>query len=153
MKKKSTELAVGVFVLMGFFAISYTAVNIGGLRFLTQSEYSLYAAFPSVAGLKSGATVEIAGVEIGRVKSISLKEGSAWVELSIDSDIKIENDSLASVRTKGLIGEKFIKITLGGEEEYLANGDEILDTEPALEIEELIGKFLYSSDSADEKKQ
>ena len=97
--------------------------------------------------------MKIAGVEIGRVKSISLKEGSAWVELSIDSDIKIENDSLASVRTKGLIGEKFIKITLGGEEEYLANGDEILDTEPALEIEELIGKFLYSSDGPDEKTQ
>ena len=152
MKKNNTELVVGFFVVLGFVSIAYTAINIGGMQIFGSSYYSLMASFTSVAGLKEGATVEIAGVEIGKVKQISLDGGAAQVRLTIDSNIKIESDSLASIRTKGLIGEKFVKVTLGADEEYLGDGDEISDTESSLEIEELIGKFLYNSDD-DAKKQ
>ncbi len=147
MKKNTTEFIVGLFILLGFLSVIYTIIGIGGIRLFSTSNYSVYASFSSVAGLKKRASVEIAGVEIGRVEEISLKDGAAWVQLNINSNIKIESDSLASIRTKGLIGEKFVKVTLGAEEEYLNDGDEILDTESSLEIEELIGKFLYNSDN------
>ena len=153
MKKNNTELIVGIFIVLGFFSITYTTISIGGIQIFGSSHYSLMASFTTVAGLKEGATIEIAGVEIGKVKQISLQNGVAQVNLAIDPKIKIESDSLVSIRTKGLIGEKFVKITLGAEEEYLEDGDEISDTESSLEIEELIGKFLYDSDNDKNKSK
>lgn len=153
MKKNYLEFVVGAFILFGLFSIIYISVNLGGLNLFQASGYHVYASFSSVAGLKRGGTVEIAGVRIGKVTDIILEEGAAKVTLEIKSDIKIEVDSLASVRTKGLIGEKFVKITLGGSDEFLESGDHIEDTEPVVEIEEMIGKFLYSSgDDSDDKK-
>ncbi len=153
LKKNNTELFVGFFIILGFISIAYTAIGIGGIQIFGSPYYSLTASFASVAGLKEGATVEIAGVEIGKVKQISLENGAAKIRLTIDSKIKIESDSLASIRTKGLIGEKFVKVTLGADEGYLSDGDEISDTESSLEIEELIGKFLYNSDDDGKTKE
>ena len=144
MKVKKLEFLVGSFLLIGLLCFSYFAVILGGISFFGVGKYPLQASFTSVSGLKKGANVEISGVKIGKVEEITLKKSKANIIILIDKNIKIEEDSSASIRTKGLIGEKYISISKGAEEEYLNPGDEITETDPSIDIEELIGKFIYS---------
>jgi phospholipid/cholesterol/gamma-HCH transport system substrate-binding protein len=142
-KKYVTEVLVGAFMILGFFCFLIVAT-----RFDTQTVifapkgYTLSAKFDSISGLKEGSLIEIAGVKVGRVSKISLENYRAKVEMLIDEGIKIDDEAIASIRTKGIIGEKYIKITEGTSEEYLNSGDMIDDTEPVVDIEELIGKFI-----------
>lgn len=145
MKKTSVEIAVGIFVLIGFICIGYLTVKYGKMEIVSDDNYTLSAKFQSVSGLKTGAQVEIAGVQIGKVSSISLDKERmvAEVKMKIRKDLKLTDDVIASVKTSGLIGDKYIKISQGGSEDVLENNGEITETESALDIEDLISKYVF----------
>jgi len=148
MKKINTEFVVGLFMLAGFLAFAYLSSQMGEFSvFSLEKNYQIEAEFDNASGLKVGATVEIAGVTIGKVSAISLaEENLARVVLLINRDVKISADAIASIRTQGLIGDKYIKIIQGGDEESLADGGAIFDTESSIDIEELVSKYIFESD-------
>ena len=99
--------------------------------------------FPSAGGLKNGSSIEIAGVEIGRVSTVQLANYQARVILSIRSDVKLTEDSIASIKTRGLIGEKFVQISPGGSERMIKPGGKITEVEPPIDLEELLSKYVF----------
>jgi phospholipid/cholesterol/gamma-HCH transport system substrate-binding protein len=145
-KKISVEFIVGLFLITGIAAVTYLSVVISGVSAFESDGYHLMAKFENSSGLKRGASIEIAGVKIGRVDSISLdsetQESMVW--LSIDADIEVQDDAIASIRTAGIIGDKYIKISTGGGD-LLVDGDEIIETEPSISIEELVSKYIFDS--------
>ncbi len=146
MKEKNVEIIVGLFVLAGFFAFAYLALNLGEVSlFKKSSTYEVNAEFSSVSGIKKGASVQIAGVVVGDVDKIWLKDDFAYLALRIDNNVKLPADSMASVKSQGIIGDKFIMLSPGSDEELLKDGDLIVDTESAIDIESLISKFAFGS--------
>lgn len=143
MKKFDLELAVGIFLLIGILSIGYLSIKLGNLDLTGKRSYIIRAEFEKAGGIKPGAVVEIAGVEVGSIKNIHLNNNAALIELAIDDTVKIYDDAIASIKTKGLIGEKFIQITPGGSDKILPTGGKIRDTESAVDIEELISKFVF----------
>jgi phospholipid/cholesterol/gamma-HCH transport system substrate-binding protein len=145
MKKSSIEIAVGVFVLIGIICVGYLTVRLGKMELLGGDYYTLEARFQSVSGLKAGAPVEIAGVNIGQVGAIDLDpvQQVALVTLKIDNKVQLTDDVIASVKTSGLIGDKYLNITPGGSDLILEPGQTIVETESALDIEELISKYVF----------
>jgi phospholipid/cholesterol/gamma-HCH transport system substrate-binding protein len=145
MKKTSLELGVGIFVLIGILCVGYLTVRLGKMELLGDEHYYLKARFLSVAGLKKGGQVVIAGVKVGQVDEISLdpEEQVAIVQMKILKEVVLTDDVIASVKTAGLIGDKYIKLSPGGSDEILKNGDLIIETESALDIEELVSKFAF----------
>jgi|COG998Drversion2_1049125.scaffolds.fasta_scaffold75765_2 phospholipid/cholesterol/gamma-HCH transport system substrate-binding protein len=144
----NTELIIGLFMIAGFLAFGYLSLQMGEFSiFDLEKNYSLDAEFDNASGLKVGAAIEIAGVGIGKVSKIELGEqGLAKVTMLIKQDIMITSDAIASIRTQGLIGDKLIKITQGADEEMLAEGEVIFDTESAVDFEELVSKYIFESD-------
>jgi len=147
MKNINTELIVGLFMIAGFLAFAYLSLYMGEFSvFDLKKNYTLDAEFDNVSGLKVGAGVEIAGVNIGNVYRIALgKNGLAKVGMLINKDVGITTDAIASIRTQGLIGDKYIKITQGADEKMLKSGDAIFDTESAIDFEELVSKYIFES--------
>lgn len=146
MKKANLETVVGIFVLIGLICLAYLSIKLGKMEVFGGDFYQVYADFDSVSGLKSGASVEIAGVEVGRVSRIILdpKNGDkARVYLQIKGGIKIQDDVIAGVRTSGIIGDKFIQLKPGGSDQIIAAGGRIRDTESSVDIEELISKYIH----------
>lgn len=145
MKQSSVELGVGVFVLLGIICVGYLTLRLGEVEVLRNDYYFLNARFTSVTGLKVGAQVEIAGVQVGQVDAISLdyKEFVALVRLKLKQGIQLSEDAIASVQTAGLLGDKFIQLSQGGSDQMLKPGDRIIETEPALNIEALIRKYAF----------
>ncbi|MBN3564468.1 outer membrane lipid asymmetry maintenance protein MlaD [Aliamphritea spongicola] len=148
MRIRGLELAVGFFMLASALALLVLALNVSGLT-LSESNrsYKVYALFENIGGLTSRSKVTMSGVKIGQVTAIVLDEDQlmARVEMAIDSDVNyLSLDSSASILTSGLLGEKYIGITTGADEEMLQDGDFIEDTQSALVLEELIGKFLFN---------
>jgi phospholipid/cholesterol/gamma-HCH transport system substrate-binding protein len=145
MKKSSVELGVGIFVLIGLICVGYLTIRLGKMEFFKEEHYFLNARFQSVSGLKAGANIEIAGVQVGQVGSISLdlEQQVALVQLKIKKEVVLTDDVIASVKTAGLIGDKYIKLSPGGSDEILKPGDTILETESALDVEELISKYAF----------
>lgn len=145
MKKASVEIAVGVFVLIGILCIAYMSIHFGNLEWNGGKYYTVQAKFQSVAGLKAGAEVQISGVPIGKVESVVLEHEMqmALVKMKIEKEVVLTDDVIASVKTSGLIGDKYIKLSPGGSDETLGNGDEITETESALDIEELVSKYVF----------
>lgn len=145
MNKYTIETAVGLFVLIGILSIGYLTIKLGKMELFGANYYVVHARFDSVSGLKPDSSVEIAGVSIGRVSSIKLdpEEKAAVVALKISKDLKLEDDCIASIKTRGLIGDKFVKIIPGGSDTYLKPGDIIVDTESAVDIEDLIGQYVF----------
>lgn len=141
----SKEATVGFFVLIGLICLGYLTIKLGKMELFNSDGYSVFATFTSVSGLKPGAEVDIAGVKVGRVKSIRLdnKLPRAIVELNINNNIHLTDDAIASVKTSGLIGDKYISISPGGTGEPLKNGDEIIDTESSVDLESLISKYIF----------
>jgi len=137
-----TEIIVGFFVLVGLACLGYLAIKLGKLEVLGNSGYTVYADFPSVAGLKNGDPVEIAGVRIGRVEAIRLAEDRARLDLRLQEDIKLQEDVIASVRARGLIGDKFVLITPGASDKIIPAGGRIRETDSPPDIPDLIGKFV-----------
>jgi phospholipid/cholesterol/gamma-HCH transport system substrate-binding protein len=146
-KRTKIEISVGIFMIIGLIAISFIAINLGDLSLLGKDQYRIVARFTSASGLRTGAYVEAAGVRIGDVDSIvfDTDEYHAVVTLNINNGVTITDDAIASIRTAGIIGDKFIKITPGGSGEFLKEGMEIVDTEPSINLEELISKYIFES--------
>lgn len=142
MRRFNLEVTVGLFVILGLCALAYLSVRLGDLQIGTGRTYDLTAVFPTVAGLRVGATAEIAGVQIGRVQDITLINYAAVVTLRVEKRVQLQDDAIASIRTRGLIGEKYISITPGGSERLLTAGGRIREVEPPLDIETLIGRFI-----------
>jgi len=143
MEKFKLETAVGLFLIVGILCLAYLSVKLGDISLLGSNTYGLTARFASVSGLEEGAVIEIAGVKVGKVSAVTLEDYEAVVHMLIDSHVKVQEDAVASVRTQGIIGDKYIKITPGGADEYLKPGDEIRETESALNLEELVSKYIY----------
>lgn len=145
MKRASIEVSVGIFVLIGIFCVGYLTIRLGKMEWIGDNYYALYARFRSVSGLKTGTEVEIAGVQIGMVDSITLdrERKMALVKLKINKDIILTDDVIASVKTAGLIGDKYIKLSPGGSDKILKAGDIITETESAIDLEELISKYVF----------
>jgi phospholipid/cholesterol/gamma-HCH transport system substrate-binding protein len=146
MKRATLETVVGIFVLVGLACLAYLSINLGKIEIFGGDSYRIHANFDSVSGLKSGASVEIAGVEGGRVDRIDLDPRSgnrAQVYLLIRSGIKLDDDVIASVRSRGIIGDKFILLKPGGADKILAAGDRIKETESAVDLEELLSKYIH----------
>lgn len=148
MKRFSVETVVGMFLVAGFLAFGYLAVKLGGVQVFGGDAYPLQARFGSVSGLQTGAVVEIAGVRVGRVTGIRLNgdDYDAVVDLAIDRGVKLQIDSIASIRTAGIIGNRYVSIAPGGDEEYLEPGGEIEETESAINLEELVSKYIFEKD-------
>ena len=136
-----------MFVLIGIICIGYLTIRLGKMEWIGDDYYSVNAKFESISGLKTGASVEIAGVPIGKVGSIFLEkeEQVAVVKLKVQKGIVLTDDVIASIKTAGLIGDKYIKLTPGGSDEILNSGDTIFDTESAIDLEELISKYVFGS--------
>ena len=145
MSKTSLELGVGIFVMIGILCVGYLTVRLGKMELLGDEHYHLNARFISVEGLKKGAQVVIAGVQVGQVTKISLdpEEQVAIVQMKIINDVVLTDDVIASVKTSGLIGDKYIKLSPGGSDEILKDGEMITETESALDIEELVSKYAF----------
>ena len=139
------EFWVGIFFVMGLLCLSYLAFNLASIKLTNAGYYTIDAEFDNVSGLNVGAAVEIAGVRIGDVDSISLSSTSALVKLKILESVPVRDDDIASIRTKGIIGDRYVKIIPGGSDEILKNGDYLSDTESVLDLEEVIGKFIHST--------
>ena len=142
MKRFNLEVTVGLFVVLGLCALAYLSIRLGQLQVGRGNTYDLTAVFPTVAGLREGATVEIAGVQVGRVQDIKLADYAAVVTFRLDKKIQLQDDAIASIRTRGLIGEKYVKITPGGSERILTAGGRIREIEPPIDLETLIGHFI-----------
>jgi phospholipid/cholesterol/gamma-HCH transport system substrate-binding protein len=148
MNKMNLEMIVGLFLLAGFASFSWLAVKMGDIRFFMEDTYPVSARFISISGLKEGALIELAGVKIGKVTNIELDadEYEAVVRMNISKDVRLQDDSIASIRTAGIIGDRYIKLTPGGSEDYLGPGDEIEETESAISLEELVSKYIFDSE-------
>lgn len=134
MKKNNIEITVGIFIFVGLVCMAYTSIKLGQIEFFNADYYPIKAHFTTVAGLKTDTDIEIAGVKVGKVKDIHLQDYQAIVTMLIKKDIKIQNDTIASIRTKGILGEKYIEILPGGSDVILKPGDVILDTEPPFDL-------------------
>ncbi len=143
MENTKLELAVGAFVLAGILCLGYLSIKLGKLEIIGGDLYEVAAQFNSASGLKSGATIEIAGVEVGRVRGITLKEDRAVVTLAIENGVKLYTDTIASIKTRGIIGEKFLSLSPGGGGDPLKPGEVIRDTESGLDLEELVSQYVH----------
>jgi len=146
MNMAKLEMTVGVFMLIGMLCLGYISIKLGKMEIMGGNYYDVSAEFDSVSGLKPGARVEVAGVEVGKVDRIALdpKSGDRAVAyFKIRTGVKITDDVIASVRTSGIIGDKFIKLKPGGSDKFLQNNGKIRETESAIDIEELVSKFIH----------
>ena len=140
------EFFVGIFFLASLICMAYLCVNLGKMRLFDTNRYVVKAEFDNISGLKLGAPVELAGVGIGEISKFELDGTSAVVSLSINQGVKLRSDDIAAVRTKGIIGDRYIKIIPGSSDILLNPGSEITDTESTVELEDLVGKFIHKMD-------
>lgn len=137
------EFLVGLFTIGGVLCFAYLAVNIAQMRILNTGFHSIFAEFSNVSGLKEGAPVEIAGVQVGEVLKIDLKGTSAIITMNIRDGVEIRDDDIASIRTKGIIGDRYVKILPGSSDSAVKPGGTVGDTESAVDLEEILGKLIH----------
>jgi phospholipid/cholesterol/gamma-HCH transport system substrate-binding protein len=143
MRRANLELAVGIFVLLGLACLAYLAINLGKMEVYGRG-YQIYANFDNVSGLKTGAMVEVAGVEVGRVDAIRLtSQFQARVSMKVQDGLTIHDDAIASIRTKGIIGDKFVKLSPGNSAKLIRVNGTIINTESAIDLEELISSYIH----------
>lgn len=142
MSERRIELIVGIFVLAGLAALGYLSIQLGGVNVI-RSGYEVTARFASVTGLREGSTVEIAGVQVGQVATIGLEDSEAVITLRLKPTVKLTEDTIASIRTKGILGDKYVSISPGAGEKVIPAGGRIRETEPPVDIEKVIGQFIY----------
>lgn len=147
MRDKKLELGVGVFMLLGIAAVAYLTIKLGAGALVGNDSYPVEARFTNTGGLNNGASVMMAGVTVGRVEDIRLDplDYSAIVGMRILSAVQLPSDTMASIRTSGLIGDKYIALSPGAEEDFLQPSARIILTESAVEIESLISKMAFGS--------
>jgi phospholipid/cholesterol/gamma-HCH transport system substrate-binding protein len=143
MRRANLELTVGFFVLLGLACLAYLAINLGKIEIYGKG-YQISANFENASGLKIGSTVEVAGVEVGRVLSIQLTPSyQAQVKINVKAGLLVHDDAIASIRTKGIIGDKFVKLSPGSSEKLIPPGGKIINTESAIDLEELLSSYIH----------
>jgi phospholipid/cholesterol/gamma-HCH transport system substrate-binding protein len=145
MKKTRLEFFVGLFFAIGALSLVFLSIKVARKELFGGAGYQVGATFSNCNGLRTGSAVMIAGVEVGRVKHITLQDYEARVVMLISPGVALQKDAIASIKTKGLIGEKYIDITPGGADEKIPAGGNIRDTEPAMDFEGLISKFVHGN--------
>jgi phospholipid/cholesterol/gamma-HCH transport system substrate-binding protein len=145
MKKYVAETTVGIFVLIGILAVGYLTIRLGKMELLGSDYYTVYAKFTNVSGLKVGSSLEMAGVQVGQIASVTLKadEGVAVVGLKIRKGLELADDTIASIKTSGLIGDRYVSLSPGGSDKIIKPDGFITETEPAVDIGDLIGKYVF----------
>jgi phospholipid/cholesterol/gamma-HCH transport system substrate-binding protein len=145
MKKFTMETIVGIFVVFGLICVGYMTVKLGKINLLSNDSYSLVAKFTSVTGLRIGSPVNILGIDVGRVEKITMDQANqkAVVVVKVKNDIKIYDDAIASIKTEGLIGDKYLSIDPGGGGDLLKPNGVITETQAAVDIEQLISKYAF----------
>ncbi len=145
MQKYTMETTVGIFLVIGLLLIGYMTVNLGHVSFLSDNAYPLSARFTSVTGLRAGSTVYMLGIEVGRVGRLTMDQESqkATVEMRIQKGVKVYDDAIASIKTEGLIGDMYLNIDPGGAGTLLKPGGTITETQPAVDIADLISKYVF----------
>ena len=154
MKKYSKETVVGIFVVIGLICIGYMTVKLGNVGFVGDNSYSLFAKFNTVTGLRQGNPINLLGLEIGKVEKFTLDQDNeqVQVEFKINKGIEVYDDAIASIKTEGLIGDKYVAIDPGGGGDLLADGDTITDTNSPTDIMDLISKYAFGDVGGDKKK-
>jgi phospholipid/cholesterol/gamma-HCH transport system substrate-binding protein len=141
-KPATSEILVGGFVLVGVACLAVLSINLGQVEIVGRRGYHVTATFTSTGGLKEGSSVEIAGVDVGRVTGIGLRDNRAVLDLSIDPQVKLQDDAIASIRTRGLIGDKYVAISPGGSDRLIAPGGRLRETEDPIDLEQLISSYI-----------
>jgi phospholipid/cholesterol/gamma-HCH transport system substrate-binding protein len=144
-QKYTMETTVGIFLVFGLLCIGYMTVKLGHVSLLGDDTYPLTARFTSVTGLRTGSLVYISGIEVGRVDKLAIDQETqrASVSISIQPNIKIYDDAIASIKTEGLIGDKYLSIDPGGAGALLKPGGVITETQPAVDVADLISKYAF----------
>ena len=143
MRRSLIDISVGIMMLVGAACLAYLSIYLARTDLGAGRTYRIRAIFSNVGNLRRGAQVVIAGVEVGRVSGIRLVDYQGEVVMSIHNGVAIQEDAIAAIRTQGLIGEKYITISPGGADKVLGEGDELHDTQSAVDLEELIGKVAF----------
>jgi phospholipid/cholesterol/gamma-HCH transport system substrate-binding protein len=143
MRRAGIEIAVGIFIIVGLLCLAYISIKLGNVSLSGKNYYSVKAIFSTVKGLRNDTVVEISGVEVGKVDSIRLDNYEAVTTLLIRKDIELQEDAIASIRTKGLLGEKYVEITPGGSDTMIPPDGTIFETEPPIDLEKLIGNIVF----------
>ena len=146
MKKLDIEVMVGLFIFVGLLFMAYISINLGRVDFFNTNYYPIQATFSSVKGLKVDTDIEIAGVKVGKVEDIQLKDYEAQVTLLLHKNIQVRDDAIASIRTKGLLGEKYVEISPGGSDVIIEPGGDLFDTEPSFDLESIIKKAILDKE-------
>ena len=137
------DLVVGLFVLAGLLSLAYLSFQVGGLSYRVPGGFILYATFDDIGGLKERSPVSVSGVKVGQVTGVELDDMlRARVRMDLDPSVELSVDSSARILTAGVLGDQFIALEPGAEDDLLVAGDEVEFTESALSIEKLIGKFV-----------
>lgn len=142
MKKSTVEIIVGLFICIGLLCMGYISIKLGNVTLFNDDHYSLEASFTSVAGLRKDTNVEISGVQVGKVESIHLENYQAIVSLLIQNGVEIQEDAIASIRTKGILGDQYIEILPGASDVVLGPGETMLDTEPPFDLLSILKNFV-----------
>jgi len=155
MKKYAMETAVGIFVAIGLLCVGYLTVKLGNVAFFEGDQYRVLARFTSVSGLRAGSSVQMYGIEVGRVEKLGMdaEAQQAQVEMLVRKDIKIYEDAMASIKTEGLIGDKYVSIDPGGMGEPLKPGDSIIQTQAAVDVGDLISKYAFGDVKKEEPEK
>jgi phospholipid/cholesterol/gamma-HCH transport system substrate-binding protein len=138
-----TEIAVGAFVMLGIAALGYLSISIGGLQLVEPDRYVLKARFASVGDLKQGAPIRLAGVKVGHVTDVRLKNYLAEAELAVTRSLTLPKDTVASIRSEGLLGDTYVSLSPGGSLENLADGALVSRTEPAIDLSDLLARYAF----------
>ena len=141
--KFDLELYVGLFILAGILCLGYLSVKLARLELIGTEEYEIYAVFDDIGGLKKGASVMIAGVVVGKVTSVNMENYEARVTMSLPIRVKIQDDAIASIKTKGMIGEKYVSIISGGSDLFIKPGGRLTETQSSVDVEELISSYVF----------
>lgn len=150
---RTTQFLVGIFALAGLAALAFLSFRLGKIELFSPPSYVIYANFDNVSGIKSGDGVEIAGVNVGKVTSISLNNERAKVMMRINKGVQIDEDAIAAIRTRGIIGDKYVAISPGPSDKFLSDGAVLRQTESAFVLEDAIGQLINNIGSGGSKKQ
>ena len=143
-RKLTIEFIVGLFTIISICAAGYLAIGLGGLELGSKDKYTVYAEFDNISGLNYGASVEIAGVQVGDVSKISLDDSVAILTMRIDKKVKLYDEDIVAIRTKGIIGDRYVKISRGSSESTVSPEDTLMETESVVDFEDIIGKIVHS---------
>ncbi len=145
---RTTQLIVGIFAILGIVALAILSLSLGKLSLFPPPGYTLYASFDNISGLKTGDQVQLAGVQVGKVVDIGIKDYRARVALRVNQGVQIDDQAIAAIKTSGIIGDKYVSIQLGPSDHYLKSGDTIRQTQSAFVLEDAIGQLINSSGSS-----